>query len=109
MDDEDDLPEPPPLRRLRRLVTALTVVSILGVVAIVSVLVIRLVLFQPAAGPSPVTAEALSLPHGETITAMGRGAGTLLLTTTDQAGAERVRSFDEATGAPLGVTLIERE
>ncbi|MEM7497501.1 MAG: DUF6476 family protein [Pseudomonadota bacterium] len=114
IDDDEDLPEPPQVRRLRLLVTVLTVVSILGVVAVVALLVIRLLMVPSAPrvtadGVEPVAAERLVLPAGERITALGRGAGTLLVTTEDARGQERLRSFDAATGAALGVTTILRE
>ncbi|MEL7138169.1 MAG: DUF6476 family protein [Pseudomonadota bacterium] len=114
--DDEDLPEPPQVRRLRLLVTVLTVVSILGVVAVVALLVIRLLMVPtptaPAAGVSRVSAdvaERLVLPAGERIVAVGAAGPVLLIATEDAAGQERLRRFDASSGAALGVTQVERE
>ncbi|MEL7346593.1 MAG: DUF6476 family protein [Pseudomonadota bacterium] len=110
--DEEDLPEPPQVRRLRRLVSALTLASIVAVLAIAGTVVIRLSTLETAprpAVPGPVAMpEAIALPRGETITALGAAGSSVLIATTDAAGVERLRSFDADTGAALSVTVIDR-
>lgn len=89
------------------MVTALTLASILGVLAIATVIVLRLgVLGSP---PATLDAEAITLPPGERITAVGQSPRALTLATEDEAGVERLRSFDPATGETTGTTLIRRE
>jgi hypothetical protein len=107
-DPEDDLPEPPQVRRLRLLVNALIFVLIAGVVTVAATLVIRLGAIGPAE-VAPIAAETLALPPGEAITAIGRAGGEVLVTTRDDAGAERLRAFDAATGAERSVTTIVRD
>ncbi|MEM8841435.1 MAG: DUF6476 family protein [Pseudomonadota bacterium] len=106
---DEDVPEPPALRRLRLLVTVLTSVLIIGMLTMIVVFVIQ-VLGVAGQGPAPqggVSAEEITLPAGEQITAIGRGRATLLIT-TEGAGGETLRIFDAATGAPLSSTLIRR-
>ncbi len=100
--ESEELPEPPSIRRLRRLVTALTVTLILGVITIVGLLVIRLARVTPP----PELPVAISLPAGETATAMTRGEGWVAVVTIDQRGAERIRVIDAETGTARGVTDI---
>lgn len=110
---DEDLPEPPQVRRLRRLVTALTLSCIVAVLAVAAALVGRVLLFDQGGAPlSPAgagaAAQRLALPAGERIVAVGQGPGTILLVTEDAAGLERLRRYDAASGALLGVTAIER-
>ncbi|MEL6576641.1 MAG: DUF6476 family protein [Pseudomonadota bacterium] len=112
--DDDDLPEPPQVRRLRLLVTVLTVVSILGVVAVVGLLVIRLLMVPGPSAPGLAAlpdgaAERIALPAGERIVAIGGAGAVMLVATEDTGGQERLRRFDAETGAVLGVTLIDRD
>lgn len=100
--EDEDLPEPPALRRLRQLVTLLTVTLILGVITVVALLVIRLARVTP---PPPLPAE-IALPAGETATALTRGQGWVAVVTRDHAGTERIRVIDAQTGADRGVTEI---
>ena len=112
-DPEEDLPEPPHLRRLRLLVSTLTIVMILGMVAIVAILVIRLGGFGGAsvltATTVPVTAEEFTLPAGHAITAIGRGAGHVLMVTRDAEGGEHLLSFHPATAELVSRAIITRE
>jgi hypothetical protein len=105
--DHDDLPEPPKIRALRRLVTALTLVLILGTITIAVTLALRITR-SPATPPLTVTAESVSLPSGERITASGAAQGLLMLVTQDAAGLERLRLYDPTTGVLHHVVLIER-
>lgn len=108
VENGDDLPEPPPLRRLRWLVTALTLVLIVGVIIIAGALVIRIT--QPQwVGQEPITANRLAVPAGERITATGTARGALTLVTVDADGVERLRLYDAETGAAQQTILIERE
>ncbi|MEM6676575.1 MAG: DUF6476 family protein [Pseudomonadota bacterium] len=107
-DDDEELPEPPQVRRLRQMVSALMIASIVGVLALAGTVVIRLGLGGEAP-PPPVAAEALSLPDGERIIAIGRTRAEVLLTTEDAAGVERLRIFDASTGKARSETLITRD
>lgn len=108
--DDEDLPEPPQLKRLRWLVTALIVVLIGGVVTVVTTLVIRLGALTGPVGPlPPVSAEALLLPEGAEVLSLGRGPGEVLVLTRDADGEERLRAFDAETGAERSVTAVRRE
>ena len=108
---EDDLPEPPQVRRLRHLVTALVLVLIVGVVTVAATLVIRLVAW-PAGERAPAaaaTAARTALPAGERIVAIGRSGGEIAVATEDADGVERLRFFDAASGEARSVTRIRRE
>jgi hypothetical protein len=110
--DDDDLPEPPHVRRLRLLVTVLMVVLIGGMVVVVVAMVVRLGgLGGPdeAPVPGPVSAEAFSLPAGADVVSLGRGPGEVLIVTRDPAGAETLRVFDAASGAEKSATPIARK
>ena len=109
--DDEALPEPAPIRRMRRLVTALLVVMILGMVVVSAALVSRLGVVMGGvaapAGPGPLP-EAVALPAAAEIVAVGRAGGDLLIVTREADGAEHIRAFDAATGAPGPVTRVER-
>lgn len=110
---EEDLPEPPQVRRLRRLVSGLTLASIIAVLAIAATVFIRLGLAPQAPEammpPSAVTAGALSLPADERITVIGQSGGVIIAVTEDGTGALRLRRWDGETGALRSVTTIRRE
>jgi hypothetical protein len=110
-EEEAEPPEPPRVRRLRLMVSALTLASILGVLTVAGALVYRLSAGggTGGGGSAPLGAEAIALPPGERIVAVGRSPGALTLATEDAEGVERLRGFDPATGEPTGVTLIRRE
>jgi hypothetical protein len=101
----EDFPEPRRLRQLRWLVTALTATLILGVITIVALLVIRL----SSIGAAPEVPAGVALPAGETAEAVTMGKGWIAVVTVDEAGKERIRVLDAATGAPLAVTEIVPE
>ncbi|GMG81815.1 hypothetical protein LNKW23_10280 [Paralimibaculum aggregatum] len=124
---DDEAPEPPALRRLRLLVSLLMAVLILGTITVSGALVMRLGMIGPGAAPEPaagaggaaavappamdpvaVAAEALALPEGERVVAVGRAGPELLLVTEDASGTERLRGYDAATGAARSVTRLER-
>ena len=112
MHDDDDLPEPPQVRRLRLLVMALMVVLIGGMVVVVVAMVVRLgVLGGPGAAPAsgPISAEAFNLPKSAEVISLGRGPGEVLMMTRDPAGAEVLRVFDAASGDEKSATPIARE
>ncbi|MEM9782949.1 MAG: DUF6476 family protein [Pseudomonadota bacterium] len=113
LSQDEDLPEPPQVRRLRYLVSGLTLASIIAVLAIAATVFIRLGLApqEPAVStaPAPVTAEALRLPEGETITTIGQSGGVILAVTEDGEGALSLRRWDAETGAQLSVTPILRD
>jgi hypothetical protein len=86
------------------MVTVLTATLIVGVITIVALLVIRLASFTPTAPPAlPAT---LALPAGERAGAATFGSGWVAVVTTDDAGLQRIRVFDAATGAALAETVI---
>jgi hypothetical protein len=108
---DDDLPEPPQVRRLRLLVSALMVVLIGGMLIVVGAMVIRL---GALGGPQradlgPVAAANFTLPAGAEAVALGRGPGEVLILTRDASGAETLRVFDAASGAEKSATPISRE
>ena len=110
--EDDDIPEPAPVRRLRLLVTTLMVVLIGGMITVTAALVIRLGIGGGTEAPAPlapVSAEALTLPEGAEIRALGRGPGEVLILTRDAEGTERLRVFDAASGAQRSVTPVRRE
>ena len=108
-DDDDEVPEPPPLRRLRLLVSLLTAVLILGVVVVSATLVIRLTQPAPAVpATAKITAPSLTLPEGHAVAGLGQGAGTVVVITRAPGGAETLRVFDAATGAPVSATPVRR-
>jgi hypothetical protein len=107
--DEDELPEPPPLRRLRLLVSGLMAVLILGTVTVSAALVIRLGGAGATSGaPGPIAAEELVLPEGHVVVGLGRGAGEVLVITRAPSGAETLRSFDARSGALRTQTPVRR-
>ncbi|MFQ5567765.1 MAG: DUF6476 family protein [Paracoccaceae bacterium] len=108
--DDDDLPEPPQVRRLRLLVSALIVVLIGGMVVVAIALVLRLGgLGGTDKAPAPVTAAEFALPEGAEVISLGRGPGEVLILTRDPAGAETLRVFDAGSGAETSATPITRE
>jgi hypothetical protein len=110
--DDDDLPEPPQVRRLRLLVTALMVVLIGGMVVVAVAMVARLGGLgglDEAPLPGPVSAEAFNLPESADVVSLGRGPGEVLILTRDPAGAEMLRVFDAASGDETSATPITRK
>jgi hypothetical protein len=99
---DEDVPEPPRLRRLRRLVTLLTATLIAGVITIVGLLVIRLTAVRHV---SDLPGE-IHLPAGESARAVTLGSDWLAVVTVDGEGRERIRVLDRATGAARGTTEI---
>ena len=90
----DDLPpEPQNLKFLRRLVTVLTVTMIVGIVSIVGLLFIRVTARTPAQ-TAPVLPDQITLPEGETATAVTVGPGWYAVVTD----AREILVFDRATG-----------
>ncbi len=90
----DDLPpEPAHLRFLRRLVTVLTATMILGIIAIVALLIIRFTGETPAQS-GPVLPDRITLPHGETATAVTAGPGWYAVVTD----AQEILVFDRESG-----------
>lgn len=88
----------------------LTLVLIFGMLTIVGLLVMQLGRIEPApAAPGPVSAERLTLPAGEAITAIGGTNGQVLIVTEDASGQERLHSFDAESGALQATSLITRE
>lgn len=121
--DDEDLPEPPQIRRLRRLVSALIVVLIAGVLIVTGTLVIRLVdrsaarvsqdgdpkvALRDALSRPAIAADAFNLPEGNRVIALGRAAEEVLIVTRDAAGREWLHSFDAETGAVRSISRIER-
>lgn len=100
---DEDIPEPPRLRRLRRLVTVLTATLIIGVITVVGLLVIRLWSFDPT--PPPALPAAVALPAGESARAVTMGTGWIAVVTVDGGGRERIRMIDATTGT--GIWEIE--
>lgn len=111
--DPEELPEPPTLRRLRLLVSTLMVALILGILSVAAVLVIRLGGIAPAAAPvpelTPIAADALRLPAGAEVQAIGRAGGEILVLSRDSDGVERLRAFDAESGAARSVTEVVRD
>lgn len=91
------------------MVMALIFVLIIGFLAIAGTIVMRLGFSTGTALGQPIKAEQLSLPSGAEITALGRGAGTLLITVRDVDGGETLRVHDGASGALISETTIVRD
>ena len=106
---DDDLPEPPQVRRLRLMVNVLLVVLMVGMLVVVAAMVLKLGAVGGAPKLAPVTAEGLTLPAGADVIAVGQGRAGVLVVTRDAAGAETLRAFDPASGAQVSATPILRE
>ncbi|MGF1501681.1 MAG: DUF6476 family protein [Paracoccaceae bacterium] len=106
---EVDAPEPRGLRILRWLVSTLLVVMICAMLAIATVIVTALASGPPGFAGMAIEADAVRLPAGERVVAVGRGSGEVLAVTEDAAGVERIRAFDAETGAQRSVTRIDRD
>jgi hypothetical protein len=106
---DDDLPEPPQVRRLRLMVNALLVVLMVGMVVVVAAMVLKLGALGSAPALAPVTAQGLTLPEGAEVVAVGQGGAGVLVVTRDAAGAETLRAFDPVSGAQVSATPIMRE
>ncbi|MEM9059350.1 MAG: DUF6476 family protein [Pseudomonadota bacterium] len=107
-EDDEDVVEPPQVRRLRVLVMVLMVVLILGIVTIAVTIVIRLGIGGAQSVP-PLAAEQIVLPEGATITGLGQGTEGLLVSVTKADGSEWLRIHDAASGQLLRETAILRE
>ncbi|MEM7683397.1 MAG: DUF6476 family protein [Paracoccaceae bacterium] len=107
-EDDEDVVEPPQVRRLRLLVMVLMVVLILGIVTITVTIVIRLGI-GGASNVVPLTAEKITLPVDAQITALGQGTQGLLVTVKKPDGSEWLRLHDADSGALLRETSIVRE
>ncbi len=106
---EEDLPEPPQVRRLRLLVSALMVVLIGGMVVVAVTMVLRLgALNGSDAAPGPINAAEFTLPEGAEVVSVGRGPGEVLILTRDAAGTETLRVFDAGSGAEKSAIPITR-
>lgn len=107
---DEDLPEPPQIRRLRLLVTSLMLVLIVGTVVVVVSLVMGLgALDLSGTAPTPVSAGQISLPADAEAITLGRSPGEVLILTRDPAGIETLRVFDAVTGAETSATRVTRE
>jgi hypothetical protein len=108
--DDEDLPEPPQVRRLRLLVSALMVVLIGGMVVVVVAMVLGLgALNSPDIAPAPVSATEFTLPEGAGVVSVGRGPGEVLIVTRDAVGTETLRVFDATSGVQKSASKIRRE
>ena len=105
--DSEDWREVPQLRSLRRLVSVLTIVLIFGMIAVAGALIWR-ISSEGGATAALITAEEITLPAGETVTAIGATEAALSFVTRDAAGVERLRVFDPASGEETGVLDIRR-
>ncbi|MEM7189211.1 MAG: DUF6476 family protein [Pseudomonadota bacterium] len=104
---DEDIPEPPALRRLRMMVMVLILVLILGIVTIAATIVIRLG-FGVGEGDGSIAAPNFSLPDGKVIS-LGQGDGTALFLLRDVEGAEWLLVYDDETGTQLSRTPVTRE
>jgi hypothetical protein len=102
--DDIDPPEPRRLRQLRWLVNALLLTLIAGVITVTTLLVIRLA----PLGAAPSVPEVVTLPAGESASAVTMGRDWIAVVTADEAGVERIRILDRLTGAERAVTRIEQ-
>jgi hypothetical protein len=114
--DDEDLPEPPQVRRLRLLVSSLMVVLIGGMVVVAVALVMKLgaldgpeIALAPDNTPAPVSATEFALPTGAAVVSVGRGPGEVLILTRDPADVETLRIFDADSGAEKSATPVTRE
>jgi len=106
---DDDLPEPPQVRRLRLMVNALLVVLMVGMLVVVMAMVLKLGGLGGTPKLATITAQELTLPEGAEVVAVGQGGAGVLMITRDASGAETLRAFDPASGAQVSVTPITRE
>lgn len=78
---------------------------IAGLLTII-VLIVMIFMREPEERPLPALPNTVTLPAGETASAVTFGPGWIAVVTTDEAGAERVRVLDAETGAERGVLVI---
>ncbi len=105
---DEDFPEPPRLRVLRLLVTGMLVVMMLGVIVNAGTIAWPLGGDGGALSPvEPVTAEALTLPAGLTVTAIGADGPHLLVLGRDGDG-ETLITLRKSDGAELSRVPVRR-
>ena len=63
---------------------------------------------EPGATAALVSADAITLPVGEGVIAVGATEEALSFMTKDASGVERLRVFDPETGAQTGVLEVKR-
>jgi hypothetical protein len=97
------------VRRLRLLVTALIVVLIGGMITVAATLVIRIGEIGEDGPLRPVTAEALTLPRGAQVAALGRAGDEILVLSVDADGVERLRGYSAQDGALVWETAVRRD
>lgn len=90
---DEPLPEPENLRFLRILVTVLTATMILGITTIVVLLFIRFSQETPAQ-TAPILPQNVTLPEGESATAVTFGPGWYAVVTDKN----DILIFDQTTG-----------
>jgi len=98
----NEIPEPTNLRFLRRLVTVLTATMILGLLTIVVLFVIKFM--GPVTKALNLPAE-ISLPAGQTATAITQGLSWIGVVTTDASGVERIHILNR-DGTPRQIVNI---
>jgi len=98
----NEIPEPANLRFLRRLVTVLTATMILGLLTIVALFVIKFM--GPVTARLTLPAE-ITLPAGQTATAVTQGTSWIGVVTTDASGIERIHILN-VDGTPRQVVNI---
>lgn len=86
--------------------TALTAVLILGMVVIAGTVAWRLA--GPLSGAVPVTAEALVLPEGAEVLALGGAGAELSVLIRAPGGEERLLIYRRADGALISATPVRR-
>ncbi|MGG7565997.1 DUF6476 family protein [Rhodovulum sp. DZ06] len=105
-EDEDEFIEPPRLRALRLMVMALLGVMMIGIAVIAITIAMRLGSFTGAVAPAPV--EAVALPAGFEVQALGGEGPNLLALGRDASGAELLLVIRKSDGAELSRTKVER-
>jgi hypothetical protein len=87
-DSDDDLAEPPQLRRFRRLVSLLMVVMMLGILGITAALIWKLTRAD-SPGLAPPIAADIAIPSGFEVLSVSRAGSRLYLLLEDADSGER--------------------
>lgn len=106
----EDWGEIPQFRTLRRLITVLTATLILGMMTIAGLLAWRILSEPPraAAGPPALALEAVAIPAGAEIIAVGATEAALTVAVREP-GGESLLVFHPETGALLKRVAIRRD
>lgn len=101
-DSDEEVIEPPVIRRFRWLVSALMIVMMVGIIAIAAALIWRIANSDGMGGGLPAQGS-IAVPEGSAVVSVSRSGSRLYLLVEDSAtGARRIEERRAETGALLG-------